>query len=60
MLNLVLDIVNVMGYLGNIDALVNSFMVSILSSFSLFLELCKIADHFNVHLCRLLSILVKL
>ena len=28
LLNLILDIVNVMGYLGNIDALVNSFMVS--------------------------------
>jgi hypothetical protein len=27
LLNLILDIVNVMGYLGNIDALVNSFMV---------------------------------
>ena len=28
MLNLILDIVNVMGYLGNIDALINAFMVS--------------------------------
>ena len=27
LLNLILDIVNVMGYLGNIDALVNAFMV---------------------------------
>ena len=26
-LNLILDIINVMGYLGNIDALVSSFMV---------------------------------
>ncbi|XP_063677926.1 TELO2-interacting protein 1 homolog [Bolinopsis microptera] len=32
LLNLILDIVNVMGYLGNIDALVNSFMEKFLKS----------------------------